>query len=191
MENKKTILMLGHQSKVGKDTLADLLVERAGFVKIAFADKLKEVCSDLFFIPLHEFYDERLKNEVDSRYGMTRRRILQTVGQAMFSVDKYVWVNHAIKKFCNFDKIVITDFRFPHEIDCIREFSSEYDVVTIKLHRQGISEFAGSNDPSELSLMEYPWQYHIHNNGTYGDLYQKALDIIVKYSIDEKSHGRV
>lgn len=176
--SKKTILMLGHQSKVGKDTLADLLVERSGFKKIAFADKLKEICSDLFFIPLHEFYDEALKNEVVSKYGITRRRILQIVGQGMFTVDKCVWVNHAIEKFGDLNKIVITDFRFPHEIERIQTFSSDYEVTTIKLHRDGVPEFSGSNDPSELALMEYPWPYHIYNNGTLDELHESALKIL-------------
>lgn len=176
----KIILMLGHQSKVGKDTLADELVRKAGFTKIAFADKLKEICSDLFFIPLHEFYDETLKNEVVERYGITRRRILQIVGQAMFSVDKYVWVNHAIEKFGSSDKIVITDFRFPHEIERIQECKKDwnYDVVSIKLLRDGISDFTGSNDPSELSLIEYPWDFKVENNGTIDNLYRKATDIL-------------
>lgn len=176
----KIILMLGHQSKVGKDTLADELVKRAGFTKIAFADKLKEICADLFFIPLHEFYDEKLKNEVVEQYGITRRRILQIVGQGMFQVDKYVWVNHAIEKFGNLEKIVITDFRFPHEIEKIKEYSKtgDYIVAPVKLHREGIIAFTGSNDASELSLIDYPWPLNLYNNGTIDDLYNEGLSIV-------------
>lgn len=178
--NKRIILMLGHQSKVGKDTVADELVKRSGFKKIAFADKLKEVCADLFFVPLVEFYNESLKNEEVERYGITRRRILQIVGQAMFSVDKCVWVNHVIQKLNYLDKIVITDFRFPHEIDKMKEFAAKhnYELISIKIHREGISDFSGKNDPSELSLIEYPWDYHVHNNGSIEDLYHK-VNIIV------------
>lgn len=176
----KIILMVGHQSKVGKDTLADELVLKAGFIKIAFADKLKEICSDLFFIPLHEFYDEKLKNEIVERYGITRRQILQKVGQAMFSVDKYVWVNHAIEKFGNSEKIVITDFRFPHEIKRIQECTKDfnYKVMSIKIHREGISNFTGSDDSSEISLIAYPWDFHIQNDGTIDDLYCKAMNML-------------
>ncbi len=177
----KIIVMLGHQSKVGKDTLADELVKREGFVKIAFADKLKLVCSDLFFIPLYEFYDEKLKNEVVERYGITRRRILQIVGQALFGVDPCVWVNHAKIKFTGeYNKIVITDFRFIAEIVDIKKFAEEngYELKTAKLHREGISDFAGRNDPSELELINYPWQFNIHNNGTVEELYNNAMNIL-------------
>lgn len=177
---KKLILMLGHQSRVGKDTLADLLVDKAGFTKIAFADKLKQMCSDLFFIPLYEFYDEKLKNEVVEKFGITRRRILQIVGQAMFEVDKCVWVNHALEKFGKLDKIVITDFRFVHEIERINRFAAlnDYTVLPIKLTRDGIPDFTGKEDISELELLNYDWKFRIANDGTKKDLYEKALDII-------------
>lgn len=176
----KIILMLGHQSKVGKDTLADQLVEHAGFKKIAFADKLKEVCSDLFNIPLQEFYDEKLKNEIVEQHGMTRRRILQIVGQAMFEVDKLVWVKHALKKFENLDRIVLTDFRFIHEIGKIQEFAAEngYTVITVKLTREGIPEFTGKEDRSELELINYQWEFRIQNNGTIDELTEKGIAIV-------------
>ena len=172
--------MLGHQSKVGKDTLADQLVAKAGFVKIAFADKLKYVCSDLFDIPVEEFYDEVLKNEVVERFGKTRRQILQIVGQAMFQIDDQVWVKHAFKRFKDADKIAITDFRFVHEIGKVQKFAEEngYKVVTVKLTKPGIAEFTGKEDRSELELINYDWEFRIHNEGTIDELYEKGKAII-------------
>lgn len=176
----KIILMLGHQSKVGKDTLADLLIQSAGFTKIAFADKLKETCSDLFNIPRLEFYDEKLKNEIIEPFGITRRRILQIVGQAMFDVDPLVWVKHALAKINGLNKIVITDFRFVHEINKVNEFGNEngFKVVPIKLFRDGVPEFTGKEDRSELELINYPWEHKIYNNGTLDDLYNAGMEIV-------------
>jgi len=47
----------------GKDTVAAHLVDHYGFVKLAFADKVKQVCSLVYDIPLEVFYnrEERLK----------------------------------------------------------------------------------------------------------------------------------
>lgn len=183
------IVMLGHKSKVGKDTLADILVKKEGFVKVALADKLKEVCSDLFFIDLEEFYDEKLKNEEISNYKMTRRRILQIVGQSMFQINKDIWVKHAISKIIasQAKKIVITDFRFPHEIDSIRLFAALYGikVIPIKIERDGIGKFSGSEDPSEISLQNYEWPIILQNNSTIGNLYNTYKSAIESY-INEK-----
>lgn len=182
----KIILMLGHQSKVGKDTLADELVKRAGFKKIAFADKLKEFASDLFSIPLQEFYDEVLKNEIAEGFDKTRRQILQHLSPTIFQVDNLVWVKHVIVKLGNADRIVITDFRFPQEIEKLKEYASQngYTLINCKLIRDGVPEFSGSNDISEIALRDYPWQHKIVNNGSIDDLYWKGLDILHLGGID-------
>lgn len=47
----------------GKDTIAEQLILNHNFVRVAFADKLKEIISDAFDIPLHYFNDRDKKNE--------------------------------------------------------------------------------------------------------------------------------
>lgn len=57
------ILSLSGKSLAGKDTTADVLVDRFGFKKLSWADPLKEMCSEVFDIPIRYFYDTDLKDK--------------------------------------------------------------------------------------------------------------------------------
>jgi hypothetical protein len=63
------IIGITGKAGAGKDTAADVLVERFNFVKVALADPLKRICKDAF-----DFSDEQLwgpsekRNEPDTRY---------------------------------------------------------------------------------------------------------------------------
>lgn len=63
--------LVGHAG-AGKDTVADTLCRDLGFKKIAFADRLREIVSDLFDVPLHYFLDRDKKNtphpHLDAQY---------------------------------------------------------------------------------------------------------------------------
>lgn len=60
----KNIIGISGHAGAGKDTFASVLVERYGFVRMAFADKLKEIISDAYDVPVEFFNDRVLKNEV-------------------------------------------------------------------------------------------------------------------------------
>lgn len=46
----------------GKDTLADVLVKKHNFRKISLADSLREICSEVFDIPMSDFLDRDKKD---------------------------------------------------------------------------------------------------------------------------------
>lgn len=57
----------------GKDTCADILVKQ-GFVKIAFADSLREEVSKAFNIPYNDFIDRDVKDrEFDTPFTFTKK----------------------------------------------------------------------------------------------------------------------
>ena len=73
-DNTVKIIMLGYKSLVGKDTFYEL-VKSHGYVRVAFADKLKQVVSDLFNFTddqmhghLKDVEDLRYPNSVDSTH---------------------------------------------------------------------------------------------------------------------------
>lgn len=67
MKNESVkVVMLGHKSLVGKDTFYEM-AKPLGYVRVAFADKLKEVVADLFNFN-HEQMHGNLKDVEDSRY---------------------------------------------------------------------------------------------------------------------------
>lgn len=55
------IIGVGGEKKHGKDTVANYLVEQYGYTKMAFADKLKHLCSSAFNVPIEDCYDENKK----------------------------------------------------------------------------------------------------------------------------------
>lgn len=57
------IIALSGAKRAGKDTTAEVLVKKHNFEAIAFADPLRELCSDIFSIPRSTFTDDNLKEK--------------------------------------------------------------------------------------------------------------------------------
>lgn len=49
----------------GKSTVALMLAKQLNLKVMAFAGPMKQTCAAVFNIPLHEFYDPKLKDEYD------------------------------------------------------------------------------------------------------------------------------
>ena len=82
----KIILGMKGQAGSGKDTVANYLVKKHGFTRIAFADPLKEICAIISGWPLEmlrgDTAESRIFREtvVHPDFGMTARQLLQFVG---------------------------------------------------------------------------------------------------------------
>ena len=134
----------------GKDALASSLI-RMGWKhhvdvrRVAFADKLKEVCADLFgltYLQLHG--DMASKEAVDARWGMSAREILQKMGTEVGrSVHPDVWIRYVMRQIEKApDAIwVISDVRFENEAAAVRDAGGI--IVRIERPSQGSAEFAG------------------------------------------------
>lgn len=57
------LITLSGRKRVGKDTVANILVKNFKFTKIALADPLRELCSKIFDIPVETFLSDELKEE--------------------------------------------------------------------------------------------------------------------------------
>lgn len=57
------IIAFGGEKAVGKDTAAQVLVEKYGFVRCAFADPLKEMCAFALCMSLAKMHDPLLKDK--------------------------------------------------------------------------------------------------------------------------------
>ena len=84
MEKKRLIIALSGKKRSGKDTVADYLVERFGFVKYGFADPIKEIGKIMF-----DFSEEQLntdkKEEIDKRWGISPRQFTRDLELIMDS----------------------------------------------------------------------------------------------------------
>lgn len=167
---KVITLLLGHKAEVGKDTLGNLLVERNGFTRFGFADKLKDTVADLYNFSHTQMYEHDAKNAIDPRYGLTPRQVLIDFGQEQRSRNPNIWADYV---FNQIEKspgglFVITDFRFPNEYDVAKTWASKdpnREIIPIKIQRKAAStNFAGSNNISETALDNFSeWKFVIEN----------------------------
>ena len=153
---KINVVLLGHKAQVGKDTLADLLVNNDKFVRLSFAEKLKNICKELFDLSESQVNGSALeKNRLDERFiidgqAISSRRILQLVGQNMRAIQSDVWAKYVFKQISDIseqtgqNQFVISDCRFPNEIDVARAWEAEdvdnRQVFTARIDRKSLDK---------------------------------------------------
>lgn len=159
------IILLCGRSNTGKDVFAQYLVDNYGFIRLSFADKLKEEVSTNLNIPLHYFYDRNLKDTFIDTLGCIPRSLLINYANKKRSIDP----EYFIKKLNinNNKNYVISDCRFKNELHYYNNAISiwiERDVKDIfdngELNRNDcqyivynyLSPFDGDNIIKQLDL---------------------------------------
>jgi hypothetical protein len=123
----KGIRLIGIVGKkgAGKDTTADYIVRRHGFVKRAYASPLKQACKALFSLTDSQLEDPVEKERVDDRWGKTPREVMQWLGTDVVrhSLGCDFWIRHMgfYRKDNPDERLVIPDVRFLNEAWWIRE----------------------------------------------------------------------
>ncbi len=187
------IAFLG-KKRSGKDTVADFLIKNKGFQKYVFADPLKKGLKAFFNLTDEQLYDEKLKETIDERWGVSPRRLLQVIGTDIFqhSINQFIpelkgeprnhWVNlfkewYMKEKEKNPNlKIVIADARFIHEIKAIKELGG----VVIKINRTVGNNINNDMHLSETEIDSIPDDMiddTIINDDTLEKLYEKVNQI--------------
>ena len=145
-----TIIGLMGAKRSGKDTVADYLVNAYGFVRVAFADPLKELALDL-----DPFIEEPLgwarlselvkpEGSVRDRFEPVKdypdvRRLLQRLGVAVRELDEDFWVDAAFETISQLwdsreepiPGFVIPDVRFPNEYLAITDESAVWSFASV------------------------------------------------------------
>ncbi len=166
------IVGLGHQAQVGKDTAANFLVERYGFKRLAFADKLKQVLYDInpIVTPLVPQDEARIQTIVDvdgwevAKTIFEVRRMLQELGVAARDhIDRNAWVTPVIKQLDIYQDFVITDVRFPNEFAALYRKGARM----VRITRSEAQGNAGTHQ-SEVALdrEDVEWSATVENDGT-------------------------
>jgi sulfite reductase beta subunit-like hemoprotein len=176
------IIGLVGKAQSGKDTVADYLVRTSLFEKAAFADDLKRLCKDMFDLTDAQVNTQEGKAAVDVRYGITPREILQKVGTDWFrAVYPSIWVNRLITKLQSrsADDFVITDIRFPNEVNAIKNIGGII-VKLVRLNGGGAGAF--SSHASETALDSLPFTTFGHiivaESGDLQKLYDGIADVV-------------
>lgn len=185
------VIGFGCTAQVGKDTAAEYLENKyPGRVKrVAFADKLKQVCMLLFGLSYEQCYGPvEIKEKVDPRYNLTPREIMQGVGQKMREIYPEIWVDTVFYTTIpenskqGFDCFIISDVRYPNEGDKVHKEGG----TLIKIVRNDGGVSVGADHSSETSMNDYgDFNFIIDNNGSFDEFYEK-LDKMM----EEIAYGR-
>jgi hypothetical protein len=195
-------MLLGLNGKLqsGKDTTYGIIKEfRPEAEKVTFAAKLKESAAAALGISLETL--DWLKNQenimyVPSVYGeserfegnaFTVREYLQRVGteagRNVFGED--FWVDMALPSDTDHvDKLlVVTDMRFPNEIDRVIELGG----YTVRLNR--MSDTLHGNHPSEQDIDDNLIDWELDNTGTISNLKENVKKMLETFEKEEKEYA--
>ena len=197
MEEQNHIIGLLGKKRSGKDTSGDYLVENYGFVKYAFADPVKEICKILFDFSEEQLYGEK-KEGVDFRWYLTPREAFQKIGTEFAQNDIYnyfprlkerlgdevIWVK-LFRLWYEKNKnknIVITDVRFPHEIEAIKELNGK--IIKIKRSELSFDNHISENFIDEIEDKDI---YDcLDNRYKKEDLYSQIDTLINSINLEKK-----
>lgn len=178
MNTTAPLLGLIGKKRSGKDTFAATLVEDLGYVRVAFADPLKEVALAINPIVDVDLGAPEYLADIVAAHGWEDakgygdvRRFLQELGVAIRTLDPDFWLNIAKARIEALDSetpVVITDVRFPNEAEAVVELGG--DVVRIV--RPSI--VSTDTHASETALDDYPEMVSIMNEGTLSELADAA-----------------
>lgn len=118
----------------GKNTVAEYLQEKHGYVPVSFAHVLKDACSSLFGWDREMLEgrteESRIQREITDKFWSDRLNIpnfspryaFQYIGTEVMRNNFHpdVWVFAAERKIMNYDKVVVSDVRFPNEIAMLK-----------------------------------------------------------------------
>lgn len=162
----KHIIGICGKRRSGKDVVASHLVSKYSFVNCKIAEKLKKMCQLLF-----NFTDEDLeltKDEINSQWQISPRQAMQFVGTEVMQfeiqnllpgIKRNFWIKTMLdSNFGSHERIVISDLRFLHEVEaikqCIADNNSNTKLTIIRLNRCRTHVHAASHTDDHVSEQE-------------------------------------
>jgi hypothetical protein len=156
------VILLTGEPNSGKDTVASILHDEFGFVRVAMGDILKEDVSKKTGIPLHYFHDRSIKDSLIGFQTKTYRSLLIDHAQEVRTIDNDIYVRQVMNKIqtSKEQRFVVSDWRYQSEELYLRKRCT---VITVRIIRSVISipDFIDLNMPVNTT---------IHNTGSLADL---------------------
>ena len=176
------IIGLSGYASSGKDTVAQILVEKFGYKRMAFADSIRDILYTLNPLAHSGIHVQQLVDDYGwdiAKQESEVRRLLQVlgteVGREFFGDD--IWVDTLIAKIEPEDKVVITDVRFPNEAREIDYLCGEI----WRVNRDGVE--AINEHVSETQMDNYSFNRIINNNGSLEDLEQYITALVEDFNV--------
>lgn len=154
-------------SMSGKDTVGEILCREYGFTRFAFADCLKELVAEKYGCEVHFLHTQEGKMIFSTKYGKKWRDILIQEGYEQRRLNENIFADMCIQKIKDSGKkrIVITDLRYPNELErIIFSFPKEF-IKVIHVMRKGQLK-SPVDDESENLLLDRICDTILVNPGT-------------------------
>lgn len=165
-----SIILLRGFSHSGKDYIGQILCDKYGYKRFAFADSLKKIVSNAFGCPLEQLHSQEGKLQICENDVLKRtyRQILIDEALRLRNLDINTFVKHCCTEIYGMNpedapnKIVITDWRYPNELTILEESFPNYKVTPV--HIQRVNQLKSPvEDISEYQLSERSTDYIIIN----------------------------
>lgn len=179
----KYIVLVNGFSNSGKDTFSDFLVKTGNnFVKYAFADELKHYTSDKYNFDYKLTLTQEGKNTYINNCSVRELLIYEAKKVTKQNPDFYAMKLTKKIKFtdkihnyrCEINKsIVISDWRFPNEYNCIANEFKNYKIITVRINRTKVSPV---NSKTENYLNDFKFDYTIDNTSTLSEFYKNIIN---------------
>lgn len=164
-----SIILLRGFSHSGKDFVGHILCEKYGYKRFAFADSLKKLVANEFNYPIEKLHTQEGKMEVCKSDSIRRtyRQILIDEALRMRNIDAGIFAKYCCQDILELEsvpnKIVITDWRYPNELEIVSKMFSSHKVIPALVKRVG-QEISPVQDKSEYNLIQRKDDYIIQNN---------------------------
>jgi hypothetical protein len=165
----------------GKSTLARLLCDRKGFVRLPFAAPSRDMLHALLlyqgasYVTIDRILNGDLKEEPSEYFnGRTYRHVIQTLGTEWGRdlIDDNLWVSAWSRKVDHYFHVVVDDLRFLTEAIAIQERKG----IVIRIERDGTD--VGDQHRSETEMRSIRHNYTIDNNRSKEDLWEQMRLIL-------------
>ncbi|QPB09562.1 dNMP kinase [Streptomyces phage Sycamore] len=180
----RDIALIG-RARSGKDSVGARLESRYGYVRLAFADPLKDMALEINpLIPTSPGIYARLApliRDVGWEFAKDSypevRRILQHTGQSVRDRDPDYWVRALVSRVHDAweygANVTVTDVRYPNEADALKRLGFR----TVRVIRPSLGDLPEDSHESETALEGFPAGVTLLNNGTLADLDAQADSI--------------
>ena len=175
----------------GKDTVAERLVQKHGYIKDSFAKSLKDAVAAMFnwnreMLEGDTKSSRHWREQADPYWGerlgkpVTPRWVLQHFGTEVMRGQMYdgIWLDSCMGRYKG-QNTVISDTRFINEIKTIKAHGGI--IVCVQrgnLPSKKEMQEKGAHQ-SEWDWLEHEYDITIHNNGTLDELYSKVDNLII------------
>lgn len=170
---KPKLIGLCGYARTGKDEAAAVICKRGGWVRVSFADPIREALFALDpLVPSARGCTTRLSSLVradgweKAKKRPEVRRLLQLLGTEAGRdvLGRDIWINIAYRKVSEAQRqgknVIITDVRFSNEAEAVRAWGGEI----VRITRKGTG--AINSHQSDKGVAALPAEHHLANEGS-------------------------